>query len=116
METGGPMRATDSLFLENSAGEDMTAKTLAAVRATPGRRPLLAVARAGDPKGSYIANLVQSISWPRVVALRYVDDGLPSGWQTEFDAMILCHWGNAPAAARVVKRNLVIVDASNAAP
>jgi hypothetical protein len=110
------MRATDSLFLENGAGEGMTARTQDAVRATAGTRPLLAVARAGDPEGSYIANLVQSISWPRVVAIRYVDGALPTGWQTGFDAMILCHWGNPPAAARVVKRDLVIVDASNAAP
>jgi hypothetical protein len=108
------MSAADSLFLENGAGEDMTAKTLAAVRATAGTRPLLAVAHAGDREGSYIANLVQSISWPRVVAIRYADGALPAGWQGEFDATVLCHWGNPPAGSRVVKRDLVIIDATEA--
>jgi len=116
LAASGPMNDTDSVFLENGAGENMTAKTVAAVRATPGSRPLVATVRAGDREGSYIANLVQSIAWPRVVAIRYVGGELPSAWQTEFDAMILCHWGDPPAGARVVKRDLVIVDAGEPAP
>jgi hypothetical protein len=108
------MCAADSVFLENGAAENMTALTLSALRATPGVRPILAVAHAGDRQGSYIANLVQSIAWPRVVAIRYADGAAPSGWQSDFDAMVLCHWGNLPPGVRVVKRDLVIVDAPEA--
>jgi len=106
----GPMRSSDSLFIENGAGEDMTAKTVAAVRATPGVRPILAVAHAGDPEGSYLANLVQSVAWPRLVAIRYLGDEPPADWNAEFDAVILCHWGEPPPRARVIERDLVIID------
>ena len=111
----GPMSATDSLFREYGAGEDMTAKTVAAIRATPGARPLIAIAEAGDPEGSYLANLVQSVAWPRVVAVRYVAGQLPERWDVEFDAMILCHRGSVPAGARIVERDLVIVDVPESA-
>jgi hypothetical protein len=115
LTSSGPMSATDSVFLESGAGENMTVLATAALRATPGRRPLLAVAHPGDPAGSYIANLVQSIAWPRLVGIRYAGDTPPADWQNEFDSMVLCHWGNPPAGARVVKRDLVIVDGLEAA-
>lgn len=106
----GAMSATDSLFIENGAGENMTARTRAALSQTVGLRPLIAVARAGDPEGSYLANLIQSIAWPRVVAVRYLDHELPTRWASEFDALILCHWGPPPTGARVVERDVVFID------
>lgn len=111
----GPMSSTDSIFRENGAGEDMTAKTVAAVRATSGIRPILAVASAGDPEGSYLANLVQSVAWPRVVSVRYLGSELPTDWRADFDAMILCHWGEPPSGARVIERDIVVIDAVEAA-
>lgn len=111
----GPMSSTDSIFRENGAGEDMTAKTVVAIRATPGIRAILAVAPAGDPEGSYLANLVQSIAWPRIVSVRYLGSELPADWNSEFDAMILCHWGEPPPGSRVIERDVVIIDAPGAA-
>ncbi len=111
----GPMSSTDSIFRENGAGEDMTAKTVAAIHATPGLRAILAVAPAGDPEGSYLANLVQSVAWPRVVSVRYLGSELPADWSTDFDAMILCHWGEPPRGARIIERDVVIVDAPEVA-
>lgn len=107
----GPMSSTDSVFRENGAGEDMTAKTEAAIRATPGDRPLLAVAKAGEPEGSYLANLVQIVAWPRVVGIQYLGAELPANWSADFDAIILCHWGKPPVGARVIQRDVVIIDA-----
>jgi hypothetical protein len=107
----GPMSSTDSIFREYGAGEDMTAKTVAAVRATRGIRPILAIATEDDAEGSYLANLIQSVAWPRVVAVRYLGSALPADWRSEFDAMILCHRGEPPVGARVIERDVVIIDA-----
>lgn len=111
----GPMSSTDSVFREYGAGENMAAKTTAAIRATPGAGLILAVTHAGDPEGSYLANLTQSVAWPRVVAIRYLGDELPSDWSADFDAIALCHWGPPPPGARVIERDLVIIDAPKTA-